>query len=255
MFRAAVLAAICGLFFAAASAHASEIQSTEGAGDIASHDAEFQYELAKKGKGAKYVEFKNRRGQTYWIQHIDGRYLAFTYDQMGRVETIKGRTGKEFRLAYLRDSDSKPTSVLWNGKPYTPPSLAALRGKSFAKTGNDDTITPSEEFRMALEIYQDRLQEYGRCQSCIGSYSSIFDTFGDLANWLQIGGAVGAVIGASLAILEGVSAELIVLSAELGLVGGAALVLAFAGGTVVGYFIYDMFGNMIYYNVPCYVCG
>jgi YD repeat-containing protein len=76
--------------------------------------------------------------------------------------------------------------------------------------------------------------ECARNPTCFGFMDDVNSFIGNLANWLEVGAGVGGTIGGSTAILQGAEAAALLEAVGLGAFAGAALVLAFGGGYLIG---------------------
>jgi hypothetical protein len=91
-----------------------------------------------------------------------------------------------------------------------------------------------------------RSQGSGCAIACIGIIDSINNFVGNFANWLGSAAGVGSVLGALEGILAGETGAALLTWAGLGSLAGAAVVVAFTGGWLVGTGIYGGFTHIVY---------
>lgn len=95
-----------------------------------------------------------------------------------------------------------------------------------------------------IEFYR---QQGNLCELvCVGIWDSVSTFVADLANWIQVAGTLGATLRAIEGIVAGAEAAAILAAAGLGAVVGGAVVVAFAGGWLIGTGINSAIDYVIY---------
>lgn len=82
---------------------------------------------------------------------------------------------------------------------------------------------------------------------CLGILDDLNKFIGNLANWLEVGVGAGATITGTIAVANGAEALAVLEAAGIGGFVGGAVVLAFAGGYIIGTGLNEA-GEYVYYT-------
>lgn len=163
----------------------------------------------------------------------NGHFIDLYYDAFNRLVLMESKNKTRYDILYANVFSKTPSGMLVNGKE-TPLPMKRSSAK-FA--------SPDEDFETLNRQFRDLLESYGDCIGCVGILDS-------LASWLQIAAGIGSVIGASIAEITGAGAQAWLTYAGYGGVVGIGVVIAFVSGFVVGVYLYDYWGNVVWSHIP-----
>jgi hypothetical protein len=168
----------------------------------------------------------------------NGKYADFAYDPQERLHSIVSSRGRLYELLYSDVTAQKPYAVVIDGHQETLPLKAPPHPKSTEKQFEDPYYY---DWWDVFGYEQTLMDQAVHCFACIssGGTGNLTDAISNLANWLQVGGALGSVIGASIAIYLGGDANAILIGAGLGALPFMAIAIGWAGGWQIGTVVYD----------------
>jgi hypothetical protein len=165
---------------------------------------------------------RDKNGRLTQITFANGDFVHYRFD--GKGQRILDKTSfdgverdREATLSYLGLHD-----------PHWIPSRAGLANQAATKSANGEG-----------------------CQGslvCLGVIDDINKFVENLANWLGVGAATGGTIGGVNAVVAGAEGVAILEGVGLGAFVGGAVVVAFAGGYIIGTGI-NAAGEAVYYWV------
>jgi len=137
----------------------------------------------------------------------------------------------------LRQNGGHSRNMLVAGQKSAPISGQAMIG------GGDCTYTTDG----ACGLDDDFWDSCAASIVCLGFMDDINSFVSNLSGWLQVGAGLGSTIFGTLSVLAGDAAAIVLAEIGLGAALGGAVVIAFAGGYIVGTGIYYV-GTWVYNN-------
>lgn len=187
------------------------------------------------------------------------RKMQIDRDENGRVTRLETSRGEFLRFHYNRSGKLNLIQTAEGFKPLTVPTgdliAIQLNGKRRAETGVD-MLGPGglpPDCSEAWRCEEDFNQQCAADPTCFAMFDDLAGFIGNLANWLEVGSGLGATIFGTLSVLSGDAAAIVLAELGLGAAVGAGVVIAFAGGYIigsglnyVGTWVYNNSGQLVY---------
>ena len=195
--------------------------------------------FSTKWKG-RIRETRDTYGRLVDVKTLSGVTHQFSYDDTGRLTHMQDGVGN-LTIAIYKTRESSELAGVY--RMYALSNLLGGTVGNYKSFGTGSEIDPSTGGDL-LEFY--RSQGFLCAIVCLGIVDSINNFVGNLANWLGVGASVGATLGAIEGIVSGATAAQILTSAGLGTLVGTAVVIAFAGGWVIGTGVNGVINHIVY---------
>ena len=253
-----LIASVCGFVLTLTMSIA--YSQTHGASE---HNSSVEGDgLLVEGQGAaknynRLMLVRDEAGRITQVTSPSGDVVLYKYDVTGKPTLESTIIGAQFRnstdsalyLAKKRhDQDRynqlvlKNTLTIANGKHSslaTVPQTGDLAGGGSCDAGyhpeSCDPLTDDFWVGCAADL------------TCFGMMDDINSFVGQLANYLAVGAALGGTIFGTLSVLSADAAAVVLVEIGLGTALGGGIVIAFAGGYIVGTGIYYV-GTWVYVN-------
>lgn len=186
-------------------------------------------------------ETHDEQGRLIKVETLSGITHNFTFDKSGRIAQMKDQAGNVTIPVYKTGNDTMISGVV--RLPLKPLASYGTGAKHMSLTIGDQ-IDPYNGGDL-IEYYRSIGGDYCALV-CVGIWDSISNFVGDLTKWVALGASTYGTLGVIEGILSG--AEGAALLSWFGLAGiaGTGVVLAFAGGWLVGTAGYNGFMYIIY---------